>query len=51
VRQREKQQHLSRRAYQIETAGMPIAIEFFLVVVISFLSTARFDARIALTIK
>jgi hypothetical protein len=46
VRQREKQQHRSRRAYQIETARILIAIEFFLVVIITFLSLRRCNRRL-----
>jgi hypothetical protein len=50
VRQHEYQAHSSRRAYQIETARMLIAIEFFLVVIIIFLSLsvaiAHFPARV-----
>jgi hypothetical protein len=54
VRPRENREHSSRRAYQIETARMRIAIEFFLVDSMRFLSLivaiADFYARIAPTI-
>jgi hypothetical protein len=54
LRPRENREHSSRRAYQIETARMRIAIEFFLVDSMRFLSLivaiADFYARIAPTI-
>jgi hypothetical protein len=46
ARQREKQRHWPRRAYQIETARMRIAIEFFLVDSMRFLSLRRCDHRL-----
>ena len=55
LRQRENEEQSSRRAYQIETTRMLIAIEFFLVDSIKFLSMsvaiADFSTRIAPTIK
>jgi hypothetical protein len=41
VRQRVERRHWRRRAYQIETTRMLIAIEFFFVVTIKFLSMRR----------
>jgi hypothetical protein len=54
ARRRENQEHSLRRAYQIETMRTRIAIEFFLVDSMNFLSLivaiADFSTRVALRI-
>jgi hypothetical protein len=45
-RQYAEQRHCLRRAYQIETMRMLIAIEFFFVVIINFLSMRRCNCRL-----